>query len=87
MQGEVLRGVRSAVRPRDPVMELHGVARSADMTVVAYEGAAPVVAIGDLALHLNRRQWEPQTPPSHHPDGRAQVVSSTIRRPPEAGIA
>ncbi len=56
MQGEVLRGVRSAVCPRNPVMELHRVARTANVAVVAYESAALVVAIGDLALHLNRRQ-------------------------------
>jgi hypothetical protein len=36
------------MRPRDPVMELHRVARSADVTALAHEGAAAVVAIVDL---------------------------------------
>jgi hypothetical protein len=87
LHGEVLRCVRSAVRPCDPVMELHRVERTADVTVVPYEGAALFVAIGDLALHLNRRQWDLQASSPHHRHGRAQVVSSTIRSPPEAGIA
>ena len=52
MQGEVVGRVRAAVRPRDPVMELHCVARPAHVTALAHEGAAPVVPIVDLAPHF-----------------------------------
>jgi hypothetical protein len=33
------------------MMELHRVARPADVSVVAHEGAAPVVSIVDLAVY------------------------------------
>ena len=65
MQGEVVRRVRAAVRPRDPVMELHCLARPAHVTALANEGAAPVVPVVDLSSPTCRfpdNFWRSESP-------------------------